>query len=384
LRKLKPILKEKEDKVGKMKPWIPPYTLIGILVSLLFSPSLQRQPHAHPIPFHSNLPVVSLNSNNNTHLYTLQLQIGTSSTSLPFLLNTATADTFITSHTNSTSQVSQYEKFYTTYTYPACSHTPAITITDADIVTDRVVLGSKYANFQQIALVSGDGVILQDGASGVLGLAPGRLSNYHFKSVVSTMFEENHIEHDSFSIVLNSHHGNSWMFLGGYDPAFVADGSSMVMNEIVDGVYGKYWAVAVGSFLAGGRGFYTEHSLTMTFSTGVGEVILPEWLYHDLMNEIDVSLSCSEPEKLPDLEFLIGEQRYRLRGQDYSNGNPSDPSENDPYGERDGDDYHPTSSCLRIKAYGNEGEIIMGTVFFERYLGYFDHENHQIGFAYST
>ncbi|OBZ89891.1 Gastricsin [Choanephora cucurbitarum] len=237
-----------------------------------------------------------------------------------------------------------------------------------------------------------DGELTADGADGILGIGPDALSIYNnpdksvIPTVVTTMFEQNIIDRNVFSVYFQPVEGtdadrqekriNGEIVFGGYEDRHIVGNVSYV-NITSQPSFENYWAVDVDK-ISVGKSFektYTPN-LSALVDTGSTLVYLPKEIMDNVFTDVKGArkdflgqyiVPCNST-NLPNITITMGNQDFVLTS----------------------DHYLITSGALALSddscyTYIQESpsfvDVILGYGFLQQYVSIYDNENKRIGLA---
>lgn len=136
--------------------------------------------------------------------------------------------------------------------------------------------------------------------------------------IFDLLYKQKLIESNSFSFYLTRVAGQngSALVLGGVNPKYYT-GSFKYYKLKMD----NYWAIAMDDIIFNGTSYKNNPNLLGIVDTGTSVLVGPTKVVDEMTKAFgsgkQKQVNCSIVPSLPTLDFIIGGDKYTLRGQDY-------------------------------------------------------------------
>ncbi|KAG1442628.1 hypothetical protein G6F56_010988 [Rhizopus delemar] len=231
-----------------------------------------------------------------------------------------------------------------------------------------------------------DGELTMDGADGILGIGPDRLSMYNnpdkkiIPTLVTTMYQKGVIDHQMFSVYFHpltaqQKRINGEIVFGGVQDRHV-QGKVKYAPLTSKKDYTDYWAVDIQSIQVGDKEKVYKNPISAMVDTGSTLIYLPretiDLVFKNIKNvSRDIAgqyiVPCHHAD-LPDITVKINQHLFTITSKHYviTSGALT---------------YSKDLCYTYIQDSPPFVEAILGYGFLQQYVSVYDHENKQIGFA---
>uniref|UniRef100_A0A8C2XH80 pepsin A n=1 Tax=Cyclopterus lumpus TaxID=8103 RepID=A0A8C2XH80_CYCLU len=298
-----------------------------------------------------------------------EIGIGTPPQIFKVLFDTGSSDLWVPSVSCTSSACDKHSKFNSSASSTFEAGTKTFTIlyyngySSGITGYELIEIGNLFVHNQIIGLAETESIFLDSVPwDGILGLAFPGLSHEGGTPLFNTIWNQNNIPQNMFSMYLSSSVEGSMLILGGMDSSYFTG----TMKWIPVYMATNFWNIQIQSITINGNTVACSGSCAAVVDSGTSFIIGPDkditningWLGASLDQNGDATVSCGVTHFLPDVVFNINGYSFALPPSAYV--------------------LKSASGCRTGFA---SGTWILGEVFMRQFYTTFDVGNNRVGFA---
>eukprot|EP01017_Pseudomicrothorax_dubius_P001080 TRINITY_DN0_c3436_g1_i5.p1 TRINITY_DN0_c3436_g1~~TRINITY_DN0_c3436_g1_i5.p1 ORF type:complete len:314 (+),score=96.11 TRINITY_DN0_c3436_g1_i5:2-943(+) len=249
-----------------------------------------------------------------------------------------------------------------------------------EIGSDSVFMNGISIKNQDFSMIKQEvGQVFVEGKfDGIVGLAFPEMAAYNMNPVFDNVMNQKLLKNNVFSFYYDRHDGdsNSQLIIGGVDESLVS--GEIKYYPVVDKYY---WTIEADKILLGEKDLgLCSPKCRLIADTGTSLMTGPTSDLTSLLDQINPDDTCSNMNQLPDIHFVIGENKYTLNPSDYVMAIGEDGAES-PY-PKPGRMKSCAASFMPLDIPDPQGPAwILGDIFLSKYYTVFDRDNNRVGFG---